>query len=347
MIKNISDKNILKEYKKIQLFSSDELTLVDIVQMIWFKKHIIIITTVLFTLLGILYAIHAKKIFTTNTIFVTKTANSSNSNLTNLASLAGISMAGNAGNVDPSDYLDQVIQDKVFLGKIMDKKWFYNGDSVFLEDIFEIKPDTIVDNWKYIFEKSKLDYIRKNGILKVVKDKKTGILTLTVNMPSPQLSYDVNNYVLERLSDYIRNAIQSQAKEKRTFIEDRIQVVKGELQKSENSLATFKERNILSSSPKVALEEMRLTRAVTLNQEIFIQFQKQFEIVRLEELNDQTLLQIIKNPEIPIKKSKPKRTQIAVLSFALGIVIGIGLIIFSQLLNVIRPPLTDTKAIQH
>lgn len=342
----MSEKNILKKYNKIQLFSSEELTLIDIIQLLWFKKYIIIITTIVFTLLGVIYATFAKKVFTTNTIFVTKTANSSNTNLTSLASLAGISIGGSSGNVDPSDFLDQVIQDKYFLSKLMDKRWFFNGDSLLLEDIFEIKPDTTSDDWRYKFEKSKLDYIRKNNILNVIKDKKTGILTLTVNMLSPQLSYDVSNYVLERLSDYIRNAIQSQAKEKRTFIEERIQEVKTELQKSENSLATFKERNILSNSPKVALEEMRLTRAVTLNQEIYIQFQKQFELARLEELNDQTLLQIIKNPEIPIKKSKPKRSQIAILSFVLGIVTGIGLIILFQLLNVIRSPLIDTKDIK-
>lgn len=154
------------------------------------------------------------------------------------------------------------------------------------------------------------------------KIKKTGILTLTVNMPDPKLAYEMNVFTLNNLSNYIRNSIQSQIKEKRYFIEKRIQEVKCNLEASENALALFKERNIMSTSPKVVLEEIRLNRNVTLNQELYIQLQKQYELALIEEKDDQALIQIIKNPEIPLQRSKPDRKKILLIGTILGLMAG-------------------------
>ena len=83
----------------------------------------------------------------------------------------------------------------------------------------------------------------------------------------------------------------------------------------------------------MALEEGRLMRNVTLNQEIYIQFQKQYELTRIEELDDQALVQIVKNPEIPIVRSKPKRKVIVIFSFFIGMFSGAFLVLFINILN--------------
>jgi len=66
-------------------------------------------------------------------------------------------------------------------------------------------------------------------------------------------------------------------------------------------------------------------RNVTLNQEIFIQFQKQYELTRIEELDDQALVQVVKSAEVPIKRSKPKRKMIVIITFILGLFSGVVL----------------------
>lgn len=303
---------------------SDEIALIDLLLILWKGKYIIIACTVLATVAGMIYALTAQEIFSTSTLFVTKTGGSSGEgNLDQIASLAGINLGISNNNVDPSEYLDKVIEDKNFISTLFERKWYYKGDSLPLEVILEIKPDNTLDNWEYVYFMSKLEAIRKDGIINISKDSKKGILTLTTNAPCPQLSYDLNMYTIDYLSDYIRNSLKTQAKEKRTFIEERIKETKDELVKAENALARFKERNNLSQAPQVVLEEARLMRKVSLNQEVYIQFQKQYELAKIQELDNQTLIQIVKNPEIPVKRSQPKRTLIVMVSFIGGVFMGV------------------------
>ena len=158
----------------------------------------------------------------------------------------------------------------------------------------------------------------------MIKNVETSILTLTSNAPDPQFAYDLNLFTINYISNYIRNSLKSQAKEKRIFIEERMKETKEELTKAENALAEFKERNLASNVPKVALEEGRLVRNVTLNKELYIQFQKQYELSRFEELDDQTLVQVIKSAEVPVLPKKPNRILIIVISVFSGIILGIS-----------------------
>jgi len=307
--------------------NSDEISLIDLILVLWKGKYIIAACTVISTVLGVIYALTATEIFSTSTTFILKTkGGGGGGSLGQLAAIAGINMGSN-NNADPSDYLDKILQDKEFIAKLYEKKWFFKGDSLPLEQIFELEPDTTVPNWEYAFFMKKINAVRKGGILSVNKDVKTGILTLASNAPDPQLAYDLNLFTINYISNYIRNSLKTQAKEKRIFIEERIKETKEELTNAENALAEFKERNLASIAPKVALEEGRLMRNVTLNQEIYIQFQKQYELTRIEELDDQALIQVVKSAEVPVLRNKPKRKLLVMISFISGMFSGIVLIL--------------------
>ena len=96
----------------------------------------------------------------------------------------------------------------------------------------------------------------------------------------------------------------------------------------------------MSRSTQVMLEEARLARRASLNQEIYIQFQKQFELAKIEEMDDQSLLQIVQNAEIPIQRIKPKRKQIIVIAFVCGIFAGTILVLFLNMVGNFRSVLS-------
>jgi uncharacterized protein involved in exopolysaccharide biosynthesis len=294
----------------------DEITLVDLVLLLWKGKYVIIACTFLSLVAGILYVIFARPMYTTTAIFVTKTGgNSGSGTLSQLASLAGVNLqSGNA--MDPSIYLADVILDQSFLSPMFTRRWYYKGDSLALEKILEVEPDTTAPNWRYAYEVAKIGAIRNDGLIALSRDERTNILTLEVNMPDPRLAYDVNRYTLDYIGYYIRNSIQTQAKEKRVFVEQRISENKRELEKDEVALADFRQRNIVTQSPQVALELARLTRDVTASQALYLQYQQQYELAKIEELDNQTLVQVVQNPEVPIRRSKP-RTLLSLAVFAL------------------------------
>lgn len=307
--------------------NSCEISLFSLIFILWKNKFIIAGCTFFTTVLGIIYALLAAEFFSSNTIFILKTKGSSGGNINQLAAISGKNVTFN-NNVDPSDYLDKILQDKDYISKLYEKKWFFKGDSLPLEQIYKIVPDTSIQNWEYVYFMKKIETIRKGKVLSIRKDPKTNILTLSSNAPDPQLSYALNLFTINYISNYIRNSIKTQAKEKRLFIEERIKEFREELTKAENALAKFKERNFASTAPKVALEEERLIRKVALNQEIFIHFQKLYELTKIEELDDQTLIQIVKNPEVPVMRNKPKRKLIVIIFMGTGFSIS-SLIAFS------------------
>jgi uncharacterized protein involved in exopolysaccharide biosynthesis len=321
--------------------SIQEISYQEIIDEFWKNKWLFSTIVTLSAIVAVIYALIAPELFSTSTLYITKTANPSNSNLSNIAALTGVYLNTGSGNVDPSDYLDKVIQDKEFLQKLLIKKWYYNDDSLFLFQILKIKIKPGEQANSYIILKKQLDYIRGNKVVVNVKDKRTGILTLTVNAPTAQLAFDINNQVLSQLSEYILNSIKSQAKNKREFIEGRISEVKKDLERYENMLATFKEKNMLSSSPKVVLEDMRINRQIALNQELYIQFQKQYEMAKVEELNDQSQIQVIKSPELPVGRIAPNRIQIVFIGLLLGVVFGVLVVLAKRAIYInfkVKPP---------
>jgi uncharacterized protein involved in exopolysaccharide biosynthesis len=304
--------------------NESEITLVELILLFWKGKHIIAAVTTFVTILSVVYVLFiATEIFSSTSHFILKTGKSGTpGGLSQLAVLAGMPIGSSGGNVDPSDYLDIVIQDGNFMAVLFERKWFFNGDSLTLDEIFEVEPDTTVANWQHVHQMRKYNTIRNGNIITVRKDAKIGTLKLTTNTINPQLAYDLNKHTLDYISGFIRNTIQSQAKEKRVFIENRLLEVTRDLEQSEIALARHKERNIVTVSPHVSLETARLTRRVTINTELYIQLMKQLEAAKVEELDDMTLVQILKYPEVPYRRSKPERTKFVLAAFAGGLFIG-------------------------
>jgi uncharacterized protein involved in exopolysaccharide biosynthesis len=340
-MKNSCNSTLLKSDNsdKKSVFLSDQISVIEILLTLWKQKLIITICVFFVTIIGIYYSYTIQNEYTTETKFVVKTSRNPGNSLSQIASLAGVSLGG-GGATDPSEYLKDVLEDHVFISGLYKNKWNYKGDSLHLDKILKIIPDTTVPNWEHIYYMSKIETIRKKRYFHIIKDSRNGIITLTVNMPDALLSYEINRYIIDYLSRYLKNYLQSQAKEKRQFIEKRIEEVKSDLLRAENQLASFREKNMMSSSPMVVVEEMRLTRQVTINQEIYIQLQKQYEITKMEELDDQSLVQIIKNPDIPAWRSKPKRFQIVTISGFLGLLLGFSM---ALALNSVRLFISEIK----
>ncbi|NLE02538.1 MAG: hypothetical protein GX640_21955 [Fibrobacter sp.] len=313
--------DIEDEISKMKEIRFNDISAIDLILILWKNKFVLFVCMFLTTVVGLIYALTATESFTTSCCFIVKTSSKGGGNLNQLAALAGVNIF-NSSNTDPSDYLDKVIQDKNFIEKLLERKWFFKNDSLTIENILKIKLDTTLKNWEYTYFMTKVEKVRKCKLISIRKDAKTGLLHLSSVAPDPQLAYDLNVFTLDYISDYIRNSIKTQAKEKRVFIDERIIESKQALEKSEDVLARFRGSNLMTSSPQVMLEEARLLRQVTMNQEIYIQFQKQYELARIEELDNQTLVQVVKGAEVPIERFKPQRKNVIFLSLILGFMLG-------------------------
>ena len=63
----------------------------------------------------------------------------------------------------------------------------------------------------------------------------------------------------------------------------------------------------------------RLQSGVEENRAVYITLRQQFEIAKIDEAKERLLINILDTAEPAVKKAKPKRTLIVILSFLFGI----------------------------
>jgi uncharacterized protein involved in exopolysaccharide biosynthesis len=100
-----------------------------------------------------------------------------------------------------------------------------------------------------------------------------------------------------------------------------VKMVQASLAKLRSQFAAMtgnsKEDNVVPVSgniPSLGLEYLRLMRELKIQEAIFEQLTKQYEIAKLSEAKDSSSLQVLDEAVVPLKKSKPKRTLIVILA---------------------------------
>ena len=90
----------------------------------------------------------------------------------------------------------------------------------------------------------------------------------------------------------------------------------------------FRERNRqVQYSPALMLEEERLTTETEVQKGIFITLKEQYELTKIEEVEEGSTVQVLDEPVAPYEKSSPK----VLLSLFLALFIGLGSAIFYAL----------------
>jgi uncharacterized protein involved in exopolysaccharide biosynthesis len=284
----------------------------NILRVVWRKKKEIITITVLLTVLvsGGSYLLTTKYTSTATLI-----PTGSTTGLGSLADLAG--MAGININVQNQDltllYPEIILSEEVLKGVIYKEYTLKDGSRNNLIHIFDL---TNEDTSK-AFDKT-LDQLQKT--IKISMDKKTLLISLLYEEREPQLTADILNETITQLDFFLRKKRNTSALEQRKFIERRLREISAELAASEDALKSFREGNrMISMSPSLILKEERLIREVTINNSLFLELKKQYEMVKIEEIKNIPIINVLDKAQPASEKSFPIRKKIAGLA---------GLIIF-------------------
>jgi uncharacterized protein involved in exopolysaccharide biosynthesis len=280
---------------------------------------------------AIAYAKLTSKFYQTTTKLVYQSSAKQSGGLSSLAALAGLSLGG--GNTDDgSAYMEDIIKSADFLSLFTSREWLIADTNkiadtltpITLEDFWEIEIDSTINDKEKLLEAIMISRMLKKKYIDYKQDKKTGIISLITSFEDPKLSYDINLAMYEELNNTMLNKMHFKASENRKFIEERLAEIKGDLRRSEEILLRFKQQNRSWNDPSIQLQESRLIREVTINQELTLQLQKQYELAKIEEAKDIPLLDIIESPRRALSNFKPRRKIIAAIGLVGGIVLGIA-----------------------
>lgn len=156
---------------------------------------------------------------------------------------------------------------------------------------------------------------------------------LTVTASEPVLARDINVKVLDELQKLSRYFKSRNVSERINFIQSRITVVGNDLENSEQRLKIFREQNRQVSSPALQLNEERLSRDINIQKGIFLTLKQQLELANIEKIQDESIVQILDEPQIPLNGSSKELISKILLAGVLGVGLGILLGFLRAYLN--------------
>ena len=239
--------------------------------------------------------------------------------LVGFASQFGVNMPqGNQADLSSPSLFPELIDSRIFVERILNKQFFKQqyDDSLSLlailthgldDPTFGI--DTLIHQAMSSFQSM------------VSFDNQGSFSVLTIKSDDPKFARDLNKTVLEELKALNRFFKSQTVKEKTLFIENRIYSVKKDLEDSEQSLKEFNEQNRQIISPSLQLTLDRLTREVEIQKNIFLTLKQQYELAKIEEIQGESVVRVLDQPQIPLGPSNKNLK----LSVILSIIIGLGL----------------------
>ena len=307
--------------------SENRIDLVKVLSVLWKRRKLLTVLTIVVTILGISISFFLPSKFTsTATILPDADKSKVPSGISDLASLAGVSVGGEGSF---TKLYPAIIKSEAVLKPVIYHKYYSTkkNDSLDLIAFWELTGDKPELNYQQTF-------LTLSKALEVVMDTKTQIITLKLEESEPQLTADIINQVINELDRFIRTKRNTSASEQRKFIESRLTEVKIDLSNSEDRLKSFREKNrIIIGSPELMLEQERYIREVNINATLYTELKKQYELVKIEEVKNVPIINIMDKATAAATRTSPRRREFLMNSFVIGLVLGTGYVLYRKFLQ--------------
>jgi uncharacterized protein involved in exopolysaccharide biosynthesis len=339
----------------------DEVSLLDILLVLARHKTLIVRSVLVFTLLGVTYALLAPEEFTSEARVVREAQQDGElpgGISAGALSGFGISLGGASSGLTPQAFPDVLQSREVKIAVVRDTFYFPDVDlrTTFVEYInrppgllevvlnYTIKlPLTLKDHLSGLISKSPQAPTspREKGRAMLSKEEEdavkaisemvyttlneeTGLMTITVTTGDPRLASDLTQSFVEYLTQRVREIRTKKIRERLNFVNERFRVAENELVAAEERLARFLERNQNPTTATLQFQRDRLQRQVRFKEQLYSELQSQLTQTRLDLQRQQPVVTVVEEPVPPRERSAPKRTLIVILCLIFGGMFGIG-----------------------
>lgn len=345
------------------IIKDDEIDLIEVAKTIWAGRKLILKVTGVFFIIGLIIAFGSKVEYEASCKLMPENQEGMKSNLGGLGSLAGLAGInldmGGTGALTPELY-PQIAQSVPFIMKVWNEPIeFEKQDTtvssyIYFKEIdnpsilglifkytvglpFQIKAWLTKSNDEQISKKNKDQIIRLSKEdtellekyrerISVDVDTKTGILTLTTEMPDAVASAELAQLSIDQLTKYVTDYKVSKAKENYNFVQARYNEAKIAFEKSQEALALFNDRNRNVVTALAQAESQRLQNEYNLAFEVYKGLATQLEQAKIKVKEETPIFTVLEPVKVPVEKSSPKKLIILTASIFLGFFMSIGLI---------------------
>lgn len=167
----------------------------------------------------------------------------------------------------------------------------------------------------------------QTGAVKTTTNDRTGMITISVDLPWPALAAQVAARLHEHLERFNAETRRSSASERRRFAEREFTRAQNELAGTEGALRAFLEGNRGGLDvPRLSYERQRLERRVRIAEDVYASMARELQDAKIAEVRDLPVFTLVEAPEVPLQRSYPLRKRMTLLGLLLGLALGVGVV---------------------
>jgi uncharacterized protein involved in exopolysaccharide biosynthesis len=191
---------------------------------------------------------------------------------------------------------------------------------------------------------------RRDAAIKKLNDhtesrsRSTGVIELKVTADDPALAQQLSSRMLEAVNRFNVDRRQTRAAAERKFAQQRLAEVRVELQRSEDALQSFLQRNRqYESAPGLTFAHERLARDVSNSQQLYTTLLQAYEQAKLDEVRDIPVITIIASPEVAIRPEPRGLLKKGLIGLILGLSAGVLLAFVRQFFRSLSGTASDEQ----
>lgn len=304
-----------------------EMGLIDVMAALLAHRRLIIGLPLLLVVIAVVATLVQRRQYTATASFMPRATDASRlAGLGGLAAQIGVNLpAGDPGQ--SSDFYADLVLSREVLGAIADSRFdnpvVKGGPAQSLVVLLEAEGETPARQR----EEAILELTRR---VSVSKNIRTGVIRIGVRTPWPELSRQVAQKILDYVNDFNLRQRQARAAAERQFAEERLRAIRTELYEAEEAVAEFERRNhAYRGSPSLSTAYDRLTRAVSMRQQMFTSFSQLYEQARIDAVRNTPLIMVLDHPETPARPDSRRGVLSVLLALLAGLLIAV-LIAFAR-----------------
>ena len=317
-----------------------EIDFIELAKKIWEKRLTIVRFSVVGFVLGIIVAFSIPKEYVTNIVLAPDSSSEKSSGGMNaLAAVAGINVNSGAIDVFPPELFPNIMESTPFiLGlfdvRVEDKKngidttfysylendlksaWWTNLISLpskglgLLFGSKETFPVSVEE------QSSDLIFLTKEQafVCELVKsrvtvniDKKSGVITLTSEMQSPEISAYLADTVVAYLQSYVINYRTEKARKDLAFAEKLFKEAQANYYEAQQAYALFLDENMNVTSARYRTTQETLQNEMSLTFGVYNQMAQQLQMAKVKVQDTTPVYSIIQPAVVPTEASGPKK----------------------------------------
>lgn len=345
--------------------ANDEISidLVKIFHQILDHKWRILISAILFAILGAIYSLTSPNEYVATVKLLpeidTKSAGGMGG-LKSLAGLAGIDLASSAGTeairpdlypniLQSTPFLQSILKRKIYVAK--KSKWILLGDLLSKDRVeapismgnskeeqededekeAPIPAGALPKGLVNIDKESQRILLQLKNCISAELDKKSGVITISVKLADPVAAATVSYFAQQYLTDYVTKYRTEKSVSEVMFLKKRQEEAKSRYDQALHTLSNYRDQNRNLFLNVAKDQEKKLQYEVDLSYNLYSSLNNQLADAQVKTHRETPVIKVLEPAQVPIQKSGPKRSLITLGFMFFGIFVALGSVVIKTM----------------